>query len=184
MHQLKPYIDSENEKELASRIANGERIAFEILFNKYYKSLYVLAMKYLKDPVLSEDAIQEIFLKIWLNRSSINPDASLKGYLHTITKNYILNSLRNNAVVTKRIIEYTRINSNPVNPNIAESDFSIGMVYKAIESLPKKRRIITKLKLYKGLDNQSIAKKLKLSVNTVKFQYGLALKQIRGSEKK
>lgn len=183
MHQLKAYIDQANERDLATRIVNGERLAFEQLFNKYYKSLYVLAMKYLKDPVLAEDAIQEIFLKIWTNRLSINPDSSLKGYLHTITKNYILNSLRNDSVAAKKIIEYTRLN-NDTTSDIIDSEFSIGVVYGAIESLPKKRRIIAKLKLYKGLDNLAVAKKLKLSINTVKFQYSLALKHIRAFKKK
>jgi len=182
MHQLKAYTDQTNETELARRIVNGDRLAFEQLFNKYYKSLYVLTMKYLKDPVLAEDAIQEIFLKFWTNRSSINPDSSLKGYLHTIAKNYVLSSLRNDSVKIKRIIEYTRMNNDSTDS--VEPEMSIGVVYGAIESLPKKRRIIAKLKLYKGMDNLTVAKKLRLSINTVKFQYSLALKHIRGGQKK
>jgi RNA polymerase sigma-70 factor (family 1) len=178
---LQPTAQIKDEKKLAALIAEGNKEAFEELFNAHYKGLYILATKYLKDESLAQDAIQEVFCKLWTSRASINTELSIRSYLFTIAKNHILNVLRNNSSAAKRIIEYTQVNARhqeDSDDGVALSELSVN-VYKIIDSLPKKRRIIAKLKLYKGLDNQKIAAKLHLSVNTVKFHYSLALKQIR-----
>lgn len=183
---LQPTAQIKDEKKLAALIAEGDKEAFEELFHTHYKGLYILATKYLKDESLAQDAIQEVFCKLWTSRASINTELSIRSYLFTIAKNHILNVLRNNGSAARRIIEYTQVNNSRQensDDGLALSELSAS-VYKIIDSLPKKRRIIAKLKLYKGLDNRKIAAKLHLSVNTVKFHYSLALKQIRNLFKK
>jgi RNA polymerase sigma-70 factor (family 1) len=179
---LQPNALTDHEKELAIRIAEGDKTAFEKLFNAHYKGLYILATKYLKDESLAEDAVQEIFCKLWTGRTSINTELSIRNYLFTIAKHHILNVLRDNGSAARKIIAYAEVNNvsgvDESGDRVALSELSTS-VYKIIDSMPKKRRIIAKMKLYKGLDNQKIAAKLHLSVNTVKFHYSLALKQIR-----
>lgn len=170
----------EYEKKLSARVADGDKEAFEELFRTYYGGLYVLATRYLKDESLAEDALQEIFLKVWINRAALDPGRSVRNYLYTVTKNHILNTLRNNSSASRKIIDYMRSHREG---GVAEEVFTPSelpaLIYKAIDSLPKKRRLVTKLKLYKGLDNEKIAQKLNLSINTVKFHYSQALKKIR-----
>jgi RNA polymerase sigma-70 factor (family 1) len=170
----------EYEKKLSARVADGDKEAFEELFRTYYGGLYVLATRYLKDESLAEDALQEIFLKVWLNRTMLDPGLPVRNYLYTVAKNHILNTLRNNSSASRKIIDYMRSNQED---SAGEAEFTppelFSAIYKVIDSLPKKRRLVTKLKLYKGLDNLKIAQKLNLSINTVKFHYSQALKQIR-----
>lgn len=170
----------EYEKKLSARVADGDKEAFEELFRTYYGGLYVLATRYLKDESLAKDALQEIFLKVWLNRTALDPGLPVRNYLYTVTKNYILNTLRNNSSASRKIIDYMRSHHDgSAAEEVVTPPDTLSSIYKAIDSLPKKRRLVTKLKLYKGLDNQEIAQKLKLSINTVKFHYSQALKQIR-----
>ena len=171
--------NSDFEKGEIQLFINGDQLQFEKIFHAYHRSVYAIALRYLKDAALAEDVVQEVFTKLWNSRTSLNPEQSLRGYLFTIAKNHILNTIRNNAKTKERILNYfnerdRNINNEADTPELTES------IYKAIQLLPKKRRIIFKLKLYKQLDNKAIATKMHLSINTVKVQYTKALKFLRG----
>lgn len=175
------YTVSSQEKRHALLIAQGDEHAFEAFFYRYHKGLYLLAMRYFKDHAIAEDIVQDIFCKVWTHRHTLDPERSIKAFLFTTARNHILNVLRDNERVSKKIINYIKKDSDHeavTEDSIPFHELS-DKVYSAINTLPKKRRIILKLKLYKGLDNQTIAHKLNLSINTVKFQYSYALKQLR-----
>jgi RNA polymerase sigma-70 factor (family 1) len=168
------------EKELIIKLINDDKAAFTEIFQLYYKRVYFIAIRYLKDKPLAEDAIQEIFSKIWLNRKALNPDLSFKAFLYKMSTNHLLNVLRNSASAQRKILEFSALSAkeetiDSVNVSIEQSE----NLSKAIEQLPKKRRIIVKLRLFKGLSNDEVAKKLKISINTVKWQYTLAIKDLR-----
>lgn len=173
--------DAVTDEELSKLIREGNQLAFSEFFRKYHKQVCLIATKYLKDKALTEDAAQEIFFKVWQNRQTINSDLSIRAYLFTITRNHLLNMLRNDKIVAKRIVEFTRQQAE----SMEEADEQLRLdetsaeLARVLNSLPKKCRIIAKLKIYKGLNNLAIAQKFNLSVCTVKFQYYLALKELK-----
>lgn len=83
-----------DETILARNIRNGDVRSFEILYQRYHRQLHNLAVKYLKQQVLAEDAVQEIYLKIWLHREELDELRSVKGLLFTMMRNHLLNRLR------------------------------------------------------------------------------------------
>ena len=81
---------------LLSRLQNGDEKAFTAIYERYNKMLYVLAYKYLKDTFLAEDIVQQVFLKLWESRSLFVGSVHLRNYLYTMTKNLVLNEIRDN----------------------------------------------------------------------------------------
>lgn len=71
-----------------------DKEAFSMIYQKYHRYLYALALKYLKNPEAAEDAVQHVFVKLWESTAKINIEINLKNYLYTMTKNYILNTIR------------------------------------------------------------------------------------------
>ncbi|NJK97850.1 MAG: sigma-70 family RNA polymerase sigma factor [Bacteroidales bacterium] len=75
-----------NDRELAGKIKLGNQLAFAILYDRYHKKVYTLAMRYLKSKEMAEDVVQDIFIKLWTNRLKIDESLNFKSYLFTSAK--------------------------------------------------------------------------------------------------
>jgi RNA polymerase sigma factor (sigma-70 family) len=64
-----------------------DREAFSAIYKKYHRYLYAIALKYLKNTQMAEDAVQHVFVKLWESTSDIHIEINLKNYLYTMTKN-------------------------------------------------------------------------------------------------
>lgn len=60
-----------NECVLVHKIKKGDQNAFRKLYDRYHEQLYFLAKRYLKDQYLAEDAVQDLFLKVWSKRKKL-----------------------------------------------------------------------------------------------------------------
>lgn len=87
--------DRSEDHTLFILLKRRDRDAFSAIYNKYHHYLYALALKYLKSTQMAEDAVQHVFVKLWESTAQIQIEINLKNYLYTMTKNYILNMIRN-----------------------------------------------------------------------------------------
>ena len=155
--------------------------SFESIFYQYQRQLYYVALKYLKSPRLAEDAVQDVFLKLWIKRGTLDPKQSIKSFLFVSLKNHILNIIRHeNLVILKHIeiMHQTAVSKNDTEYQATYQEYH-DILEQAIRRLPRKRRIIFKLKTFKGLKNDEIASMLRISVHTVKVQYQVAVKHVK-----
>ena len=157
-------------------------MAFTILYNTYSEQAYRLAFKYLCNKELAEDAVQNLFMKVWTKRASLDENRPLNHFLFTILKNDLLNILRdskNNIFVLDDCLELLeRIDGdNQDNDDIDKEQLEL--IRRAVDQLSPQRKKIFSLKVSGKYTNQEIADKLHLSVNTIKFQYSQSLKQIK-----
>lgn len=171
------------DEELFARIEQGDEEAFTQIYNKYHKLLYVLSYRYLMNAEMAEDAVQHVFTRLWEFRSELRVGVSLKNFLFTMTKNHILNIIRNeNSALAKN---YEMAQAAPgVDDNLIENlekKELMSLFYKALDKLPPQKRDICLMKVRDELTNQEIADKLKLSINTIKTHYSDALKLLRVS---
>lgn len=169
-----------DEKDIFTKIRNDDRDAFKALFDTYYASLCHYASHFLNDDALSEEVVQELFVRLWEKRKSLDVETSVRQYLFRSVRNGCLNQIQHDKV---RRLHGTRLKEALTSENPSE-DFLITpeMILKleeGIESLPEKRREIFRLSREKGLKYREIAEKLKISVKTVEAQMGLALKTLR-----
>ncbi len=152
---------------------------FRIYYDTYYKPLCRFLNLYTQDIEVIEDVIQEIFLKLWENKDSIEI-TYIKTYLFRAAKNKVLNHLRN---------EENRhyLLENWFNQQIEDSkhkecfdlDTLTDLVNRAIDQLPSKCKEIFLLSRREQLSYKQIAEKLNISIKTVETQISIALRRIK-----
>lgn len=180
LYKSNRYTHTEDEK-LFALIEQGDEGAFTQAYERYHKLLYVLAYRYLMNAAMAEDVVQHVFTRLWEFRSELRVGISLKNYLFTMTKNHVLNLIRNeNSAVTKN---YEMAQSAPAyEDNLVENLEKKEMMssfYKALDMLPAQKREICLMKVEEELTNQEIAERMNLSINTIKTHYSEALKLLR-----
>lgn len=170
-----------DERKLVESLKNSDHEAFSCLFRLYGTKVYRFSIGYLKSKEEAEEIVQDTFLKIWQNRSTINSSCSFSGFVFTIAHNLILNRIRK--VRNQFAVEqHLRINdltvSNPTEEKIMQDDLEL-IRQSALSQLPDKRRIIFELIRENDMSYQQVAEKLNISVKTVEAQMTEALKHFR-----
>ena len=176
-------MNSNNEdSSLFLLIKKRDNEAFTVVYHKYHHYLYALACRYLKDAELAEDAVQHVFVKLWDSARYIDVEINLKNYLYTMTKNFVLNQIRDN----KEMISLNYENAQIEIPDESSDILSImedkqlrSMLYEGIQHLPPQKKEICQLKIDENKTNQEIADEMGISVNTVKSHYQESVKMLR-----
>lgn len=174
------YSDS---KLIADLCREGaDKAAFERLFHRYYPMVLNFTRGMVKNPVVAEDIAQNSFMKLWLNRFSLQPDLSVKNYLCVLSRNESINYLRSGQArnVTLGAQQEPRLQDPTAEDwlNFAETNT---ILKTNIEALPPQRRAVFMMSRYEHMSNVEIAVKLNLSVRTVEKHIELALKDLRRS---
>jgi len=168
------------EFELVKDLKKGDVLAFEKLFSSYSKKLLYFAKGYLESEEDAKSMVQDVFLKVWENRSNLKLDQSFNSYLFTIAFNFIRMYYRKKYREDRKIKEYQYTASDvyEIDGEI-EFDELAEIIDNAIEQLPEKRRLIFRMSREEGLSNDQIANKLSISKKTVENQITHALKFLR-----
>jgi RNA polymerase sigma-70 factor, ECF subfamily len=157
------------------------KAAFENLFNTWYSRLCSYANGFLHDLDASEEVVQEVMLKIWINRDSIVINSSMQSYLFRAVRNGCMNVIKHvNIKEIYKDYKQQEVESwiRSQEDEIIASELEL-QIRKAIDGLPLERRKIFILSRYEGLTYQQIANKLNISVKTVENQMGKALRSLR-----
>ena len=168
---------------LVKALKEGNQLAFSIVYKTYAAQTFSLAFKYLLNKELAEDAVQNLFLKLWLKKEEIDETKPINRYLFTMLKNDLLNTLRDSKkniyLLEDCLSMVLELEDNSQNENLKQEQMNI--IQQALEQLSPQRRKVFEMKVSEKYSNQEIADKLNLSINTIKFQYSQSLKQIRST---
>jgi RNA polymerase sigma-70 factor (ECF subfamily) len=163
--------------ELVVRLQQDEVNAFDTLYWKYHQAVYRNIFKFVKEQIVTEDILQEVFAKLWEKRKEINPSQSVAGWLFVISFNlsvdYVRKKLREQTI-HKELLNLDFDDDYSLDQkNIYEDQYQL--LEKAIAQLsPKKRKIVTLCKL-EGKTYDEVAEELKISRNTVKEHLSIAM---------
>lgn len=167
-----------SEKEELEQLKSDSMQSFEKLYFRYSAKLYNFVLKLSKgDTFMAEELVQRTFIKVWENRSQINPEKAFLSYVFTIAKNMLLNEYQHQTI---EFIyrEYIKENFAATIDNIeleVNRNLLDEYIEKLTEKLPEKRREIFILSRRKGLSNKEIAKQLNISESTIETQLSKAL---------
>ena len=170
-----------SDDSLALQLKNGDKKAFELVFNQYKAKLYFFALAYLRSSSDTEEIIQNVFLSLWEHKHSINEALSIKNYLYKITVNHVYNHLKHEAV-RQKFIDYSLVNQLEEDDALQQnSDFNDlkKTIDELIERLPAQQQKIFKLSRWEGRSHDEIAQQLGISVRSVENQVYRALQFIR-----
>ena len=174
MHEL-------NDTILLQKIRDGSEEAFREVYDRHHVQMFYIAKKYLKDTGLSEDVVQDIFVKLWEKKHQLDDIKSLSAYLFTMVKNHVLNILRDKK---SDVVSLTSVTEKtfPVQ-NLTEDDLQYKeyerVLQRGINELSDRKREVFKLRTQKGFTNPEVAKMLQINVRTVKTHYYNSSKFIR-----
>jgi RNA polymerase sigma-70 factor (ECF subfamily) len=162
-------------------IRNGDVTAFEAAFRTYYRRLCAVVYAFVDSAETAEEIVQDLFLKIWRQRESLQITESLQAYLYQAARNASLNHLKHRRIES-RWSERVRAEDPPVAPG-ADDELAEGELSRAIAAgiaaLPERCRLVFTMSRHQGLSYAEIANTLGISVKTVEAQMGRALKSLR-----
>ncbi len=171
----------ENIRTTLIGLKRGKPEALEEIMARYAGQVYHFALNLVKSESLAEELSQDVFVRIWNSRTSIEPDRNFQGFMYTIARNVCLNYLKSAAgqarVRTSYLEGEITHHLNPEQILISRQEYQI--LQEAIESLSPRRKTIFNLSRREGLSHQQIAEKLGITVNTVKVSMTKATAHIR-----
>jgi len=170
-----------NETELFKRIAEGNEPAFRQLFEMYRQRLFIFAYQLSHATVDAEEIVQDIFLKLWENRTQLALVSYPRKYIYTMARNRALDLLAALAK-DKKAMQAIWANLSPlqnVTEELLQAQESQRLINEVIAQLPEKKQAIFWLSRRDGLSHQEIARQMDVSVQTVKNNLTDILKYIR-----
>lgn len=168
-----------DEKTLLLKVAEGDERAFRTLFEQHHRLLAAHIMRITRSQELTEEIVQDVFLKIWMSRETLSEIQDLRAYLYIVSKNHALNSLRK--VARERaafgdadwsLAEKSIISAEPEQPD------HYGLIDEAIDRLPPRQQTVYLLSRHERKKYTEIADQLSLSRETVKKYLQLATESI------
>lgn len=155
--------------ELAHRVKLGEKTAFSQLFEKYAPRIYRFSRTYLKNESDSEELVQNVFLKLWEKRETLDTTQNLKSFIFKIAVNTIYDFVRRKNI-EHAFEDYARLNYQSSENSTWHSVIYAEMeqnLHHLVAQLPEQQQKIFQLSKTDGLTNDEIAKQLDISKRTV-----------------
>ena len=171
--------DNPSDEELLLRVADSDRIAFELLYHRYVRSIFGLAVRKLNDRAQAEDVVQEAFTSVWRSARSYRPErGSASGWLHTVARNATVDKMRRNGR-TDAVAELPDLESPDGGPyEQAERADVAWRVHRALEELTTPERDVIELAYWSGLSQSEVASYLGQPLGTVKTRTRHALARL------
>jgi RNA polymerase sigma-70 factor, ECF subfamily len=166
--------------DLLQRIADGDTAAFEILYRRFSRPVYGLALRMLRDRGRAEEAVQETFAAIWRSAGSYRPDRGPGApWLYAVARNAIVDRARVRGEATF---------ADPpeaVAPDAApdeqvQSNYVSWRVHRAVQDLPEHEREVLELAYWRGLSQSEVARFLDVPLGTVKTRTRSGLARLAG----
>ncbi len=163
--------------ELLALVAEHDRIAFELLYHRYVRSIFGLALRRLRDRGRAEDAVPEVFAAIWRSAGSYRPERGpAAGWLYAVARNAIVDRFRSSGEPVAEVPELVAVEPGP--PEQAESSWVSWRVHRALESLPAREREVIELAYWSGMSQSEVAEYLNVPLGTVKTRTRSALARL------
>lgn len=175
-----------DETKLLTKLAAGDEYSFELIYKRYITEITSFLVKYLKSNQLANDVAQEVFLKIWENRSHMSQVKSFKGYIYITARNQAINILRStsrsSSLMSEILVHYQR-EYNATENAMLDYDYQ-QFLQRSIEALPPRSREVFRLCRDQGKSYEEVAEILGISTNSVKSHMVLSMKRLKASVEK
>ena len=172
-----------NDNNIINELKNDSERAYTQLYNRYSSLLYSFVFKLTKSDSLTQDIVQEAFIKIWVNRKELSIDTSIKSYLFKMVQNMAIDTFRqqvNKPEITGylELIQDTQVAAMDDN-NFFDLDAFEARLKKAKQTLTQQQRLIFVLVKEDEKKIAEVAELLNISEQSVRNQLSVALAKMR-----
>lgn len=140
--------------------------------------LYRLAKRILVSNDEAEDAVQEVYLKLWKGKEQIKNYKSPEAFAITMLKNFCLDRLKSKQASNLKIVHSNFKNSENLEKRIEAND-AVALVFQIMESLPQQQKIILQLRDVEEFEFAEIAEMLDSNETAVRVALSRARKTVR-----
>lgn len=169
------------EKELLYRLKQGDEPAFEKLYQAYSSRLFGNLYKMVKSEEVAQEILQDVFLKIWRYRATIDPEKSFRSFLFRIAENNVYDFFRKAARDKKleaQLLAVATEHYEHIEELLLKKENS-ALLNKAITSLPPQRQQIFRLIKLEEKSYEEVSQMLGISVSTISDHIVKAGKSVR-----
>ena len=169
----------DEERLYLAALARDDRSAIDALYLKYAAKTEEFLYRMLKDHSEAEDITQDIFLKIWRNRTSIGAVDAFGPYLFRMARNAVYDRFDNRSVRENYARRASLLPEYELPDSAIDSRDLLLLIRMVVEKMPEQRRRIFRMSREEGLSNDQIAEQLSISRRTVENQISRALAELR-----
>jgi RNA polymerase sigma-70 factor (ECF subfamily) len=177
VNDYKTYTDI----ELLALCKAGDKLGFSEIYDRYWNPLYRHAYRLLKDKIVAQDVVQEVFVNLWDKIATLDIQGSLSSYLYAIVRNRILNLIQKEKLHGEYMNSFVRFmeTSEAITDHRIREQMLKEKIEKEVAHLPAKMRHVFEMSRTQHLSYREIAEELDLSDKTVKKQISNAIKILR-----
>ncbi|MNJ96330.1 putative RNA polymerase sigma factor FecI [compost metagenome] len=162
-------MEATEENTILNSLSQGDELSFFILYERYSHALFSTVFRMVKDKQVSEEIVQDVFLKVWQKRSTIDPNRSFKSWIFTIAKNDVISWYRK---LAKETALQENLYQHFEQLYVLEKEGDIqekqaALLDRALNSLSERRKEIFVLCKIEQKSYEEVAQKLNISVSTV-----------------
>ncbi len=172
-----------NDRELLSRLKEGDERAFEEIYRQYAYQLTEFASSKLTSMAEAQDVIHDLFVHIWAERATLQVNECLKSFLFAAVRYRIIDYIRKNMTRSKYAAMVQTLMPTPVyelEKHLEAKELG-EILEKAVNGLSPRVQEVYRLSRHEDLSIAEIATQLHLSDQTVKNQLVTAIKHLRGA---
>ncbi len=168
-----------DDKDLLKQVSEGDEVAFKRLYYQWQPRLTLFIFRITKSREITAEIVQDVFMKIWMNKENLSNVDNFKSYLFVACRNHALNALRKAMRELEHFQEWERNKLDDAETSVDNSEINqLSYIDEAIDNLSPRQKEIYLLHLHEGLTYQQIAEKLGIGKESVKTHLELAKKSI------
>jgi RNA polymerase sigma factor (sigma-70 family) len=168
------------EEELVAGLKAKDRHMFSYLYDNYSPVLYGTISRMVNDADISNDLLQEAFVKIWENLGRYDAGRGrLFTWMINITRNHTIDFIRSKGYRQSQLIRGDENNVNSTEENTANATLESKALAKEIKRLDENQQKVLHLAYFSGCTQEEIAKELSIPLGTVKSRIRAAILELR-----
>ncbi len=180
-----PSGRTDGDEQLVEAVTHGDQDALATLYDRYASVCFGLALKLLGDRAAAEEAVQEVFWRVWQRAGSFDRTRRFSPWLLSIAHNYCIDELRRSRVRPQLVDGEKRHPILYMIPDETDVEHTVlcseqhRIVVDALHQLPGRQRQVLELAYFRGFTHQEIADQLGDPLGTVKTRIRLGLQKLR-----
>jgi len=174
-------LKNTSDENLALLLREGNKFAFEELYNRYKITLVELAYKKLGNYEEAKEIVQDIFTQLWDRHTETPELKNVSGWLYVLMRNKVLKRIAHQDVIRRyeNSFQGYLLHETSMPDLILREKEMKALIDREIENLSPKMKAVLILSRYKNMSNKEIANTLNISENTVKNHLKAAIKALR-----
>lgn len=162
-----------DEEILILKLIDGDEKAFNDLYKKYRSRIYIKVFGFMRSHEIAEEILQDVFIKVWINRRTLDHNKSFSAFIQTIAKNTVYDYLRKVVSEDNKVCQFSK-NLNSYEKPEVEARIAYQEIQNHLNNIlikmPKRCREVYVLCKVEGRSHDEVSKILNLSKSTINNQ--------------